>query len=242
MITKVHIRGYRIYKKFTFCPNSKMNILVGDNDAGKSTLMEAISLALTGRISGRGVMEELNPYWFNTELVSQFVAACKAGEKPSFPEILIELYLRDDDDLQVLCGAVNTTVPTNACPGVFLRIFANEEYQDMLDEWLKDPNELLPVEYYAYEWRSFADRELVKRPRALSVATIDSRTVKSMNRPGFPRRSRSSKNVGSRILPVRDHLRDYDAVSGCRTSRCNRRYRPWPAPGWRRRDGGSVRA
>jgi putative ATP-dependent endonuclease of the OLD family len=179
MITKVHIRGYRIYKNFTFCPNAKKNILVGDNDAGKSTLMEAISLALTGRIAGRGVMEELNPYWFNTELVSKFVAARIAGQKPSFPEILIELYLRDDDDLQVLCGAVNTAVPTTASPGVFLRIFANDEYQDMLDEWLKDPNELLPVEYYACEWRSFADRELVKRPRALSVATIDSRTVKS---------------------------------------------------------------
>jgi len=179
MITKAHICGYRVYKSFTFCPNAKNNILVGDNDAGKSTLMEAISLALTGRISGRGVMEELNPYWFNTELVSQFVAARKAGQKPSFPEILIELYLRDDDDLQVLCGAVNSAVPTNACPGVFLRIFANDEYQDMLDEWPKDPNELLPVEYYTCEWRSFADRELVKRPRTLSVATIDSRTVKS---------------------------------------------------------------
>lgn len=35
------------------------------------------------------------------------------------------------------------------------------------------------MEYYSYEWRSFADRELTKRPRALSVATIDSRTVKS---------------------------------------------------------------
>lgn len=179
MITKIHIRGYRIYKHFTFAPNPKKNILVGDNDAGKSTLMEAISLALNGRIAGRSVIEELNPHWFNSELVDEFVTALKAGEKPSFPEILIELYLHDTVELQELCGAVNTAVPTNACPGVFLRIFPNEEYQDMLDEWLKDPSELLPVEYYTCEWRSFADRELVKRPRALSAATIDSRTVKS---------------------------------------------------------------
>lgn len=179
MVTKICIRGYRIYKDLTFCPNPQKNILIGDNDAGKSTLMEAVSLALNGRVGGRGVMEELNPHWFNIELVDQFVAARRAGEKPSFPEILIELYLRDDAELQVLCGAVNTDVPTNACPGVFLRIFPNEEYQDMLDEWLKAPNDLLPVEYYTCEWRSFADRELVKRPRVLSVATIDSRTVKS---------------------------------------------------------------
>ncbi|MDY7893057.1 ATP-binding protein [Aeromonas caviae] len=179
MITKIRIRGYRIYKDFTLYPNPKKNILIGDNDAGKSTLMEAVSLALNGRIGGRNVLDELNPHWFNSELVDQFVAARNAGDKPSFPEILIELYLRDDAELQVLCGAVNTDVPTNACPGVFLRIFPNEEYQDMLDEWLKAPSELLPVEYYMYEWRSFADCELIKRPRVLSVATIDSRTVKS---------------------------------------------------------------
>ncbi|WP_081730594.1 ATP-dependent nuclease [Zestomonas thermotolerans] len=180
MITKIYIHGYRIYKEFTFYPNEKKNILVGDNDAGKSTLLEAISLALNGRINGRSVLEELNPHWFNKELVDQFLAACKAGEKRAFPEILIELYLRNDDPtLQILCGAVNTATPTLACPGVFLRIFPNEEYQDMLDEWLKEPNELLPVEYYTCEWRSFADRELVKRPRALSVAMIDSRTVRS---------------------------------------------------------------
>lgn len=179
MITKIHIRGYRTYKDFTLHPNTKKNILVGDNDAGKSTLLEAISLALNGRINGHSVLEELNPHWFNTELVDQFVAASKAGEKRAFPEILIELYLRDDPSLQILCGAVNTTVPTLACPGVFLRIFPNEEYQDMLDEWLKEPSELLPVEYYTCEWRSFADHELVKRPRVLSVAMIDSRTVRS---------------------------------------------------------------
>lgn len=179
MITKIRIRGYRIYKDFVLYPNPQLNILVGDNDAGKSTLLEAISLGLNGRIGGRGVLEELNPHWFNAELVSEFVAQRIAGEKPALPEILIELYLQDRDDLQSLCGSINVDVPTTACPGVFLHIYPNHEYQDMLDEWLKDPSSLLPVEYYICEWRTFADNELTRRPRALSVATIDSRTVKS---------------------------------------------------------------
>lgn len=179
MITKIRIRGYRVYKDFIIKPHQGKNILIGDNDAGKSTLMEAISLALNGRISGRAVLEELNPHWFNTDLVDEFLNALSFGKKPSFPEILIELYLRNDAELQMLCGAVNTSVPTDVCPGVFLRIFPNDEYQDMLDEWLKSPNELMPVEYYTCEWRSFADQELVKRPRVLSVAIIDSKTVRS---------------------------------------------------------------
>jgi len=179
VITKVRINGYRIFRNFELIPNRQLNILVGGNDAGKSTLIEAISLGLNGRLGGRGILEELNPHWFNKDVVQEFVAQRQAGEKCSLPEILIELYLEDRDELQILCGAINSDVPTNACPGIFLRIYPNEEYEDMLDEWLKHPSSLLPVEYYTYEWRSFADRELTRRPRALSLATIDSRTVRS---------------------------------------------------------------
>lgn len=179
VITKIRIRGYRIYKDFLLKPNPGVNILIGDNDAGKSTLMEAISLALNGRIGGRGILDELNPHWFNTETVAEFLSLRNAGKKPALPEILIELYLQDIDELQGLLGAVNADVPTNACPGIFLSIFPSEEYQDELDEWLNHPSSLLPIEYYTYEWRSFADNELTRRPRALSVVTIDSRTVKS---------------------------------------------------------------
>jgi len=73
VITKIRIRGYRIYKDFLLKPNPGVNILVGDNDAGKSTLMEAISLALNGRIGGRGILEELDPHWFITDVVTEFL-------------------------------------------------------------------------------------------------------------------------------------------------------------------------
>jgi len=69
VITKIRIRGYRIYKDFELKPNPGVNILVG-----KSTLMEAISLALNGRIGGRGILEELNLHWFNTVSVREHLA------------------------------------------------------------------------------------------------------------------------------------------------------------------------
>lgn len=65
MIKKIRIRGYRIHRDLTIYPNQKLNLIVGGNEAGKSTLSEAIVLALTGRINGRSAAEELNPYWFN---------------------------------------------------------------------------------------------------------------------------------------------------------------------------------
>lgn len=179
LITKIKIRGYRIYTDFTLSPNPKLNLIVGGNEAGKSTLMEAIALALTGRIGGRSASEELNPHWFNAGVVADFVAKIERGERPRFPEIHIELYFADKPELQRLCGAINTDVPTLACPGLSLRIMPNPDYADELAEWMAKPSSLLPVEFYLVDWRSFADERITNRPRQLAAAIIDSRTVRS---------------------------------------------------------------
>lgn len=160
-------------------PNRKFNLIVGANESGKSTLMEAVALALTGRINGRSASEELNPHWFNTALVEEFIQKRTSGNPVSFPEILIELFFEDVPELQSLCGAINTDVPTTACPGVTMRVAANPEYAAELEEWVKSPTPLLPVEYYLCDWRSFADEKLTIRPKQLATAVIDSRTVRT---------------------------------------------------------------
>ena len=71
-----------------------MNIVVGDNESGKSTLLEAIALALTGRINERQpASEELNPFWFHRHSVLDFFANHGTDNASAPPEILIELYL-----------------------------------------------------------------------------------------------------------------------------------------------------
>ncbi len=179
MISKIKIRGYRAHKDLTVEPNRKFNLIVGANESGKSTLMEAVALALTGRINGRNASEELNPHWFNTEVVQEFINKRTGGHAVAFPEILIELSFEDLPELQALCGAINTHVPTAACPGVTMRISANPEYATELEEWAKSPTALLPVEYYRCDWRSFADKELTTRPKVLATAVIDSHTVRT---------------------------------------------------------------
>lgn len=179
MITKIKIHGYRIYKNLTLKPNPKLNLIVGANESGKSTLMEAIGLALTGRINGRAASEELNPYWFNSELIAEFVRERKSGNPVAWPEIRIELFLENRDELQKLCGAINTDLPTNACPGISITVLPDQAYSQDLEEWAKNASLLLPVEYYSIDWRSFADETITNRPPQLATAIIDSRTVRS---------------------------------------------------------------
>lgn len=179
MIKKIRVRGYRIHRDLTIYPNSKLNLIVGANEAGKSTLMEAIVLALTGRINGRSASEELNPHWFNASAVAGFLAKRAQGKPERLPEIDIEVFLEDVAELQELCGAHNSDLPTNACPGVRIRCIPNSDYAAELEAWAKKPSGLLPVEYYCVEWTTFADVRLTTRPRVLATAIIDARTVRS---------------------------------------------------------------
>ena len=85
-----------------------MNIVVDDNESGKSTLLEAISLALTGKINGNWAREELNPYWFHQGRVKKFFEDLRAEEAAPPPEILIEIYLGEDDEPQRMRGVHNS--------------------------------------------------------------------------------------------------------------------------------------
>ena len=63
MITKIKICGYRIYTEFTLIPNQKLNLIVGANEAGKSTLMEATRAAQSVAIVIDGAGESTLPHW-----------------------------------------------------------------------------------------------------------------------------------------------------------------------------------
>jgi putative ATP-dependent endonuclease of OLD family len=180
LITRVRIRGFRKFDDLIFYPHGTFNLLVGNNQAGKSTLLEAISMCLTGRVNGRTVSEELNPYWFNAKTVSAYFEARARGDKVAAPEIFIEVTLQDRSDLATLIGADDLEEPQGDAPGVRLRVRLNEEYRADFETYIAhEQTKLLPTEYYTTDWRSFQGSPLLQKPRAISVATIDSRTVRS---------------------------------------------------------------
>src|SRR4051794_19849015 len=98
MIERVVINGYRCFEHLDFRPNPGVNLIVGGNESGKSTLLEAIALALTGRVHGRWAQEELNPFWFNATAVAAYFAKRRDQEAAPAPEILIEVYLAGSSD------------------------------------------------------------------------------------------------------------------------------------------------
>lgn len=180
-ITKVHVLGYRRFQDFTFEPELGTNIIVGGNEAGKSTLLEAMTLALTGRVNGIRAEEYLNPYWFNQSMVHDFFT--KQPHERSHrdaPEFRIDVYLDvDSPDLEKLRGVNNMTNIDSA--GLTIWAHPNPEYAQELDDYFlqQDCPKVLPVEYYMVEWLSFAGYPVMRRPKELGILMIDSRTIRS---------------------------------------------------------------
>ena len=52
IITKLFIQNYKQLKCVTFTVNPDINIFVGENDSGKSTILEAISILSSGKLNG----------------------------------------------------------------------------------------------------------------------------------------------------------------------------------------------
>lgn len=95
-IEKVKIKNYKLFQDFTMLFNDDLNIIVGDNEAGKSTLLEAIGLALTSQIAGRNIQYELSPFLFNMGVVKEYIDGLQNNPATPLPQILIEVFLKED--------------------------------------------------------------------------------------------------------------------------------------------------
>ncbi len=115
----------------------------------------------------------------------------------ALPEILIELYLGDRDEFQRLRGVHNSQATDS--PGVLLRIIPSDEYAEEFGAYLQSgPPAILPVEFYAVDWRDFADHPLNHRPKELAASFIDSRTIRSTSGVDYHTREMLSEHLDPR--------------------------------------------
>jgi putative ATP-dependent endonuclease of OLD family len=179
-ISRVIISNYRCLRVADVTLNSDLNIIVGDNESGKSTLLEAIHLALTGQLNGRPIQTEIHPYLFNASAVENYIYALINKIPTAPPAISIELYCHDDAELSKLKGTNNTLGAD--VPGISLSIGFNQEYAEEFKSYVADPNLIrtLPIEYYIPKWRGFADNDLLtSRSIPIKPAFIDASTIRN---------------------------------------------------------------
>ena len=181
-IEKVCIENYKCFKgKFTLNLTSGVNLIVGRNESGKSTILEAINLALSGILNGKYLRNELSQYLFNNDTVKQFVSEINLGNKTPPPEIVIELFFAGGE-YPMFEGNWNSN-KENKKSGIVFKIEIDPDYQSAYEEYLQHTNKIItiPIEYYRITWKSFARDAVTTRNVPIKSVLIDSSSTKYQN-------------------------------------------------------------
>lgn len=175
-INKLRIINYKLFQNVTIEMNDNINIFVGENDSGKTTILEALAMVLTGKINSSNIINRLNLDWFNAKVRRDFKEAIEAGDAPILPTIEIEAYFSPPSEDEV---AIKKFKGTNNSlhedtEGVKLEIIFDPQYTPAYKQLLEDGKvKDIPVEYYKVNFRSFANPEYYAQTTAKKVACID---------------------------------------------------------------------
>lgn len=171
-IKKVKIKNFKCFSGwFDIDFDRELNILVGNNGTGKSTILEAINLGLTGLYHGKNIRNELSQYLFNKDVLDEYLNNIKDGEKVTPPEIIIEIYFYDE--ISEFEGDGNSENNKDVA-GIVLSIEFDERYANEYQLMLNGELNSLPIEYYEVNWYSFSRELITARSIPVKSALIDS--------------------------------------------------------------------
>ncbi len=165
-IHKIKLINFKKFKNLEISLNdSNYHIFIGDNEAGKSTILQAIDLVCFGsvrRIETIGLAR-----LFNKDTITEFL---KQHEN-DFPKMIVELYLKGCDDFDF--EGKNNTDKQN-CYGIRLICELDDDYQNEMVDSLKTNREFFPFEYYKIRFSTFADTSYSDvRKKAIKSLFID---------------------------------------------------------------------
>jgi putative ATP-dependent endonuclease of OLD family len=178
MLKKIVIHNYRLFRDFTLEFTPGMNILVGDNDRGKSTLIEAVNLALTGRVQSKLLALDLSPYLFNLDATREYIRALQDGQGPEPPDMIVDLYLERSEATAHLKGRNNST--DEDAYGLRFRAAYNPDFAAEYAAFIKQPDNIrvIPAEYYRCEWLGFDGNAVTARSVPVTASVIDAAAIR----------------------------------------------------------------
>jgi putative ATP-dependent endonuclease of the OLD family len=148
-IKRLKLKNFKRFQTFDVTFDDNVNILVGDNECGKSSLIEAIHLALCGSRSKVQTVGLENI--FNCQVIDEFLGSDKKYE--DLPVLYIEAYFNEQNNCE-LSGKNNSD--EKICDGIRLEIAPNDDLSKDIKSILLQPEPVFPYEFYSIKFQTFA--------------------------------------------------------------------------------------
>jgi predicted ATP-dependent endonuclease of OLD family len=147
-IEKLKLHNFRKFQDFLVDLNKDTNILIGDNETGKSTILFALDLVLSGsknKIENAGL-----EFLFNQKTIAEYLKTEKKYNE--LPKLYVEIYI-NKQDAEDLNGDNNSEEKNY--DGLRLLITPDENYRNEIIDILKNENANFPFEFYQSEFKTF---------------------------------------------------------------------------------------
>lgn len=151
LVESLRLLNFKKFKDQFFEFNEDVNVFVGGNNAGKSTILEALEIVLNFQYRGRSFSNEFSPDLFNSDAVAAFLASSKTPA--DLPVLVIEAYMKNVPDYR---GTNNSLMIDTQ--GVQVKASFDPDFTDAYHDYLAAgaPITSIPVEFYKIEWMDFA--------------------------------------------------------------------------------------
>jgi predicted ATPase len=170
-ITKLVLHNFKSFCDLTLQFDAGTNVLIGDNETGKSSVLLALDLALS---ASRSRVETIGyEALLNQSAVRKFLAG--PARLDLLPEVIVDVFLEAGDD-QGLYGRQNSTGADS--DGLRMAIVPLvEDFGGTILELLRDNKESFPYEYYAVQFSTFSGAPHVSYRRPVKHLLIDSSRI-----------------------------------------------------------------
>lgn len=171
-IRKVVLRNFKRFENLDLHLNPGLNILLGDNEAGKSTVLLGVDLVLS---ASRSKIESLGvEALLNAEAVARFLRGRRLVA--DLPRVLVEIFLTEGAD-PLLNGKNN--VDGKMCDGIKMECAVPRELEAEVAELLRDTDAPFPFEYYAPRFATFAEDSQIAFKKHVRHLLLDSSRIDS---------------------------------------------------------------
>lgn len=170
MINKIKLHNFKKFKDTEICFDKGLNLLVGDNEAGKSSILSAIDTVLSGsryKVETTG-LESI----FNISAIDEFLKSDKDIKK--LPKLFIEIYLSEQANHR-LNGKYNSEEV--ACDGLLFECSYDKDLISEIKEILSTKEPCFPFEYYKLNFKTFAGESYTGYKKFLKHLLIDNTKI-----------------------------------------------------------------
>lgn len=169
-IQKIKLHNFKRFENFTCEFDPELNIIIGDNEAGKSSILTAIDLVISG---SRTKADTLGlDLLFNVDVIQRFLDSDKSYS--NLPKMYAELYLCELNDMSTHgeCNSLGLS-----CDGLQMICEPNQLLSREIIEILKQPESNFPFEFYNITYKTFSGENYSGYRKYIKHVLIDNSQI-----------------------------------------------------------------